>query len=59
MLIIYKIAVKTVSGIAFLIKVIAPICKLFSLSSVIREIECRNECRKQKYNVKAISGVKK
>ena len=55
----YKIAVKTVSGIAFLIKVIAPILKLFSSSSVISEIECRNECRKQKYTVKAISGVKK
>ena len=38
----YKIAVKTVSGIAFLINVIAPIFKLFSLSSAINEIECRN-----------------
>ena len=55
----YKIAVKTVSGIAFLKNVIVPIFKLFSLSSVINEIECRNECRKQKYIVKAISGVKK
>ena len=55
----YKIAVKTVSGIAFLIKVIAPLFKLFSLSLIISEIECRNECRKQKYAVKAISGVKK
>ena len=55
----YKIAVKTVSGIAFLMNVIAPILKLFSLSSAINEIECRNECRKQKYTVKAISGVKK
>ena len=55
----YKIAVKTVSGIAFLINVIAPILKLLALSSAINEIECRNECRKQKYTVKAISGVKK
>ena len=52
-------AVKTVSGIAFFIKVIVPTLKLFSLSSVISEIVCRNECRKQKYIVKAISGVKK
>ena len=52
-------AVKTVSGITFLIKDIKPLFKLFSLSSVIREIECRKECRKQKYSVKAISGVKK
>ena len=56
---IYKIAVKTVSGIAFFIKVIAPILKLFLSSSVISEIECLNECRKQKYIVKATSGVKK
>ena len=52
-------AVKTVSGIAFFRKVIAPILKLFSSSSVINEIECRNECSKQKYTVKAISGAKK
>jgi hypothetical protein len=55
----YKIAFKTVSGIAFLMNVIAPILKLFSLSSDISEIVCRNECRKQKYTVKATSGVKK
>ena len=56
---IYKIAVKAVSGIAFFIKIIEPTLKLFSLSSVISEIVCRNECRKQKYTVKAISGAKK
>ena len=53
---IYIIAVKTVSGIAFLINVIVPIFQLFSLSSVINEIECRKECKKQKYIVKAIRG---
>ena len=55
----YKIAVKSVSGIAFLKKVIAPLFKLLSLSSAISEIECRKECKKQKYIVKATSGVKK
>ena len=51
-------AVRAVKGKAFFIKIFSPSLKFSLFSSNIKVILCLIECRKQKYNVKAISGEK-
>ena len=54
----YNIPVIKVKGKAFLANNFTPFLKLFLSNSLLRDIMCLTECKKQKYNVKAIRGEK-
>ncbi len=54
----YNIPVTKVKGKAFLVNNFNPFLKLFLSNSLLRDIMCLTECKKQKYNVKAIKGEK-
>ena len=53
---INKIAVTKVNGKALFKNSLKPFLKLFIFSSIDNLNECRMECKKQKYIVKAIRG---
>ena len=55
-LITHKIAVKIVSGSDFFKNLIKPLLKSKLSISIIKEILCLKECKKQKYNVNATNG---
>ena len=59
MLIKHRIAVKTVSGSAFFKKTLKPLLNSILFISFIKEMLCRMECKKQKYNVNATNGERK